>query len=76
MVLIYSSTFGLALLAILGACLLHLVATAYFFLLEILGERVNILETRKAVNFNENVHALSGQFLLVYSDTVAAGSFI
>lgn len=41
---IFSSTFGLALLAILGACLLHLVATAYFFLLEILGEKVTIME--------------------------------
>ncbi|CAO1441570.1 unnamed protein product [Diamesa serratosioi] len=34
-----SQTFGPALLAIVGSCLLHLVATSYFFLIEILGQR-------------------------------------
>ncbi|CAO1442328.1 unnamed protein product [Diamesa tonsa] len=34
-----SQTFGPALLAIVGSCLLHLVATSYFFLIEILGTR-------------------------------------
>ncbi|EAA13258.5 AGAP004727-PA [Anopheles gambiae str. PEST] len=33
------STFGIALLAVLGSCLLHLVATSYFLMVELVGDK-------------------------------------
>uniref|UniRef100_A0A182KHC3 Gustatory receptor n=1 Tax=Anopheles christyi TaxID=43041 RepID=A0A182KHC3_9DIPT len=33
-------TFGIALLAVLGSCLLHLVATSYFLMVELVGDKV------------------------------------
>lgn len=36
-----SRNFGGTILMLLISCLLHLVATAYFFFLELLGERVS-----------------------------------
>lgn len=38
-----SRHFGATILVLLISCLLHLVATAYFFFLEILGEKVSVV---------------------------------
>ncbi|XP_055595725.1 gustatory receptor for sugar taste 43a isoform X2 [Uranotaenia lowii] len=38
-VMLVSNTFGVALLAVLGSCLLHLVATSYFLLVELVGDK-------------------------------------
>ncbi|XP_053686251.1 gustatory receptor for sugar taste 43a [Sabethes cyaneus] len=38
-VILVSNTFGVALLAILGSCLLHLVATSYFLMVELVGDK-------------------------------------
>ncbi|XP_058463677.1 gustatory receptor for sugar taste 43a isoform X2 [Malaya genurostris] len=38
-VILVSNTFGVALLAVLGSCLLHLVATSYFLLVELVGDK-------------------------------------
>lgn len=39
--ILHPSTFGVALLAVLGSCLLHLVATSYFLMVELVGDKVN-----------------------------------
>ncbi|XP_039438223.1 gustatory receptor for sugar taste 43a isoform X4 [Culex pipiens pallens] len=38
-VILVSNTFGVALLAVLGSCLLHLVATSYFLMVELVGDK-------------------------------------
>ncbi|XP_062553970.1 gustatory receptor for sugar taste 43a isoform X4 [Armigeres subalbatus] len=38
-VVLVSNTFGVALLAVLGSCLLHLVATSYFLMVELVGDK-------------------------------------
>ncbi|XP_055532995.1 gustatory receptor for sugar taste 43a isoform X2 [Wyeomyia smithii] len=38
-VMLVSNTFGVALLAVLGSCLLHLVATSYFLMVELVGDK-------------------------------------
>ncbi|XP_065087103.1 gustatory receptor for sugar taste 43a [Ochlerotatus camptorhynchus] len=38
-VVLVSNTFGIALLAVLGSCLLHLVATSYFLMIELVGDK-------------------------------------
>ncbi|XP_050093853.1 gustatory receptor for sugar taste 43a [Anopheles aquasalis] len=38
-IVLVSKTFGIALLAVLGSCLLHLVATSYFLMVELVGDK-------------------------------------
>ncbi|KFB43496.1 AGAP004727-PA-like protein [Anopheles sinensis] len=38
-VVLVSKTFGIALLTVLGSCLLHLVATSYFLMVELVGDK-------------------------------------
>ncbi|XP_049541254.1 gustatory receptor for sugar taste 43a [Anopheles darlingi] len=38
-IVLVSKTFGITLLAVLGSCLLHLVATSYFLMVELVGDK-------------------------------------
>ncbi|XP_035791054.1 gustatory receptor for sugar taste 43a-like [Anopheles albimanus] len=38
-IVLVSKTFGITLLAVLGSCLLHLVATSYFLMIELVGDK-------------------------------------
>ncbi|XP_035912687.1 gustatory receptor for sugar taste 43a isoform X3 [Anopheles stephensi] len=38
-IVLVSKTFGIALLTVLGSCLLHLVATSYFLMVELVGDK-------------------------------------